>query len=114
MSSRKKKIVSRGDDRVLWLEPLLLKPNLALIRTGHDNIKQHGRVLFACDNDFGPFARIELLSWDTGEKLSEVLFDRSMLLECEFFDDDTADRWLELVKAIRADFKARKKTEASA
>jgi hypothetical protein len=113
MSSKKKP--TRITPTVVWDErPVLLQPNLSFIRTSSADTKQHGRILFTYDTDCGPFARVELLSWDTGEKVSEVLFDRSMLLECEFFADDLAARWLELVRAIRADFKARKKAEVSA
>ena len=113
MSSKKKP--TRITPTIVWDErPVLLKPNLAFVRTSGTDAKQHGRILFATHDNFGLFARVELLSWDTGEKVSEALFDNSMLLECEFFADDLAARWLELVRAIRADFKARKKTEASA
>lgn len=84
------------------------------IRTSSDNGKQHGRILFAVGGPEGPVARVELLSWETGEKIAEVLFDLGMLMQCEFFGDDLASRWLELVSRIRADFLASKKAEVSA
>lgn len=96
-------------------EHRLLPVGRHFIRTIADgDRKQHGSVLAASAGDLGVLARVEVLSWETGEPMAEVLFGQAQLMECEFFGDSTAHRFLELVGQIKADFLAARKKEVSA